>query len=389
MAVLAEINTIKEFKKIEGKDKIVFATFNENGYEVICDKSFEIGEKILRVSVDTVLPEKSEFEFLRTRCYSVKWGGFVIRTLKMGPAISQGIMYHLDDIKYVNIKKEKAGKDVSEILGIIKYDPELRKELNESKKYNKFQIFLLKNKFTGKFFRWFFIGRKQVKKSGYLKFVSKAGETNVQDFNDFILKREMKDFYVSEKVEGKNALYAVEKNKKGKYDFYYCSHNVVFKDGTESKNGGDYLRFANENNLKEKMIKWATEQELQTFAISGELCGPGIQKNIYGFDKLKFFMFDSFVDGVLQDRKWHNIVASTLGIETVPILKSYNESDFTDELFTVEFWKNQAKGKSVIGSCPKLREGIVVRNYDQLFGFKSKCKEYALAFNSKEQQEEE
>lgn len=385
---LASIQIISSFEDIEGKDEIKKVHFDKTNWDVIMNvkkDGSKVGDKVVYFEVNSLLPIKEEFEFLRKKCFSPSWNGFVIKAMKLGGMVSCGIALNIKEIKYIDLTKFKSGTDVTENLGVIKYDPEIRREAQESHKFNKFQVFLLKNKLTRNFFKWYFLERKRVKKSPYLTYVSKAGETNIQDYTDNILKRELKEFYVTEKLEGKNALYAIEKKKK-KYEFIYCSHNVVFSNKDTTGNSNDYYRFAIINNLEAKMLKLAKELESNTLAISGELCGPSIQGNIYNLSCLKFFVFDIFLDGKLLPENKHNDICKKLEIDRVPCLSLSvgDKGSFPENFFSVEYWKSQATGKSVIGTCPNLREGIVVRNTDQLFGFKSKCKVYILNSSNKE-----
>ena len=58
---LASIQLIKDLKPIEGKDRIELATIE--GWNVVVQKgSFEIGQKCVYCEIDSILPEKPEFE---------------------------------------------------------------------------------------------------------------------------------------------------------------------------------------------------------------------------------------------------------------------------------------------------------------------------------------
>ena len=88
MRKLASIKTITSIAPIEGKDLIGLATVD--GWQVIVQKSqFSPGDKCVYVEIDSVMPEKPEFEFLRKR-------DFRIRTMKMAGVLSQGICFPLD-----------------------------------------------------------------------------------------------------------------------------------------------------------------------------------------------------------------------------------------------------------------------------------------------------
>ena len=85
MRTLASIKTISDILPIDGKDRIVLAMVD--GWSVIVKKDeFQIGDNCVYIEIDSVLPEKPEFEFLRSK-------NFRIKTMKMAGVISQGICF--------------------------------------------------------------------------------------------------------------------------------------------------------------------------------------------------------------------------------------------------------------------------------------------------------
>lgn len=87
MRKLASIKTVSDIMPIEGKDRIVLAMID--GWSVIVKKDeFNIGDKCVYVEIDSVLPERPEFEFLRKN-------NFRIKTMKMAGCISSGICFPL------------------------------------------------------------------------------------------------------------------------------------------------------------------------------------------------------------------------------------------------------------------------------------------------------
>lgn len=87
MRKLASIQEICWIAPIEGKDRIELA--GVLGWQVIVVKGeYKVGDKVIFVEIDSVLPERPEFEFLRPK-------KFRIRTLKLKNVISQGICFPL------------------------------------------------------------------------------------------------------------------------------------------------------------------------------------------------------------------------------------------------------------------------------------------------------
>jgi len=77
---LAHIEIIEWVKPISGKDRIVLA--GVLGWTVIVQKDeYTVGDKVVFVEIDSVLPEKPEFEFLRKNKFRIK-------TMKMAGVLS-------------------------------------------------------------------------------------------------------------------------------------------------------------------------------------------------------------------------------------------------------------------------------------------------------------
>ena len=66
---LATIRTISELRPIEGADKIELAIVD--GWQVVVAKDVEhmVGDKVVYCEIDSFLPIRDEFEFLRKSSY--------------------------------------------------------------------------------------------------------------------------------------------------------------------------------------------------------------------------------------------------------------------------------------------------------------------------------
>jgi hypothetical protein len=185
--------TIKSLDPIEGKDRIVYAHFEENGYGVICSKDFQIGEKAVYFEVDSILPELPEYESFRARCYRPSLNGFLIKNMKMFKLYSNGLIMHQNEVPLIKEQKTVADLggiakrgDLTELTGVKKYEPEDDSSPADSDKRmpawkRMLKSFLMKHKAT----RW--LGKKLFlakKASGdfpsYL--ISKSDEDNIQNF---------------------------------------------------------------------------------------------------------------------------------------------------------------------------------------------------------------
>jgi RNA ligase (TIGR02306 family) len=72
MRKLASVQRIKEILPIEGADAIELAIVN--GWKVVVGKTVghKVGDLAVYCEIDSVLPERPEFEFLRDRNFRIK-----------------------------------------------------------------------------------------------------------------------------------------------------------------------------------------------------------------------------------------------------------------------------------------------------------------------------
>jgi hypothetical protein len=345
MRNLASIQKIKSLEPIEGKDRIELATIL--GWEVIVGKGeFQIGDLVVYCEYDTVLPERPEFEFLRKRCWNSFYKGFRIRNMKMGGVFSQGIVFSTDILPKNNWKEDT---DVTETLGIVKYDLEWILEQKggkqSTKKYGKIITYLLKFKL----FRNLFLTSKGQKRGFPTHIVSKTDETRVQVLEKAIEDNAGLQCYVTEKLDGQSGTYAYDGKK-----FYVCSRNLWLR----KDNNSNYWRIAKKYNLKSALKELYKLYDV--VALQGEIIGPGIQKNKYKKTDLEFYVFN-FISK--HDNKFIPL------FENFPFLNAWelNYVPFVDD---GEFYLSNnvkeiveySKGRSMLADIP--REGVVIRSVD-------------------------
>ena len=117
---LAHIEKIEWITPIEGKDRIVLA--GVLGWTVIVQKAdYAVGDNVVFCEIDSVFPEKPEFEFLRSKHFRIK-------TMKMSGVLSQGICFPLSILPEGNYE---IGDDVTELIGITQYEATMDKESND------------------------------------------------------------------------------------------------------------------------------------------------------------------------------------------------------------------------------------------------------------------
>lgn len=119
MSIERTLATIQEIKSIEphpNADKMEIATIL--GWRVCVKKGeFKPNDRIVYCEVDSVMPEKPEYEFLRPRHFRIK-------TIKLRGAVSQGICFPISILPVTPIEAASfhTGMDVTDILDIHKYE---------------------------------------------------------------------------------------------------------------------------------------------------------------------------------------------------------------------------------------------------------------------------
>lgn len=119
MRNLASIQRISSIEPIEGADKIELAYIL--GWHCVVNKNvFKEGDLCVYYEIDSFLPIKEEYEFLRSSSYRNNdfiGEGFKIKTMKFRGQISQGLALPIPD----GITGE-VGTDLTEKLGVKKWE---------------------------------------------------------------------------------------------------------------------------------------------------------------------------------------------------------------------------------------------------------------------------
>lgn len=358
MRKLASVRQISAIRPIEGADRIVVAQVD--GWECVVKKDeFHEGDLIVYVEVDSVMPERPEFEFLRDR-------KFRVRTIKLRGQVSQGLVLPMSILPDGDYPLDT---DVTEILGVKKYDPEAQQEaalLQHQPKppKNAFVRFMMR-------FGWYrklFVKPKR-KRDGFPNWISKTDETRIQNLPMlFEIERDMGTrFSVTEKMDGQSATYYLRRISKRKYEFGVCSRNIRLSTPDDSSYWTVAQKYDIEGVLKSLI------GDHTTIVMQGEICGNAIQGNKYHISGYELFVFNL----IYPDHKCTTAEIAGLcapyGIRTVPILEVGKTLPGTiAEL--VEY----SKGNSVVCKGQK-REGVVMRNTQNNISFKVINPDFLLA----------
>ena len=335
---LATIRKITDIRPIEGADMIELATVGGWSVVVAKDVGHKVGNSVVYCEIDSFLPIKEEFEFLRKSSYK-KMGdqeGFRLKTIRLRGQLSQGLILPISVVpitQFASAYDLPEGLDVTEMLGIVKYEPPIPAEL------------------AGKV------------KGGFPSFLHKTDEERVQnlvkEYDEYKLTSEHQ-FYMTEKLDGSSATYYMNKG-----EFGVCSRNLELLE-TE---GNTFWKVARELDLENKL------RDKGNICLQGELIGEGIQGNPYKIKGQTVHFFNAF-DIDKQVRFGINeflVLLDDMELSSVPIL---DVAMLLPE--TVTDMLELAEGKSRLNNNTE-REGVVVRSLDNTISFKAISNKFLLS----------
>ena len=332
MRDLASICTIEKVWPLEGKDKVQGAGFKENAYEVMVSKDIQPDMLVAFIQEGAVLPVCETWEWLRKRCYRDNLNGkegFLIKPQKFSGIKSWGLAVPLNELGLDEsiTKKFKAGDDISDLLGIWKYEPaeDASPTKGESKKaYPKWVKFCLGHTVT----RW--IGRiwqKRHQNSGGgfpSELISKSDETTIQNMKGALEKFAEDQVVVTAKMEGQSFTVIPVFGKRGfivkkkaVVGAYVCSRNNAYKLEDKSLFWDMMRKYDIVKKMKEL---WTTEHK--AVILQGEQVGPSIQDNIYDFKQNHWYLFAAKDYDSLKQVTYEEQVkiADKFGMRVVPLL---------------------------------------------------------------------
>lgn len=231
---LVSIQNIDALDPIPGADNIVSARVM--GWNIVVKKGeFTVGDPCVFFEIDSVLPDGPSWsEFMRPR-------GFRIRTIRLRGVLSQGLAL---PVTILGDTEPQRDVDLSGGLGVTKYEP----VITDTRE--------IAGPFPAR--------------------VPKTDEIRLQSALGVLEEIRGLPFYVTTKCDGVSATYVRTDG-----GLVVASRNWALVPGA-----GHAWRLAERYQL--------TNRIPVDFAIQGEICGPGVQKNRLGLDAVDLFVFNVY-----------------------------------------------------------------------------------------------
>lgn len=262
---LASIQKIKNLEPISGADAIEKATVL--GWSVVVKKNeFKIEDPCVYLEIDSILPARPEFAFLEKNRYRIK-------TIRLRGQISQGICFPLSVLPPGDYQE---GRDVTETLGVVKYEPPIPAHLAGK----------IKGEFPG--------------------FIPKTDEPRIQTCPEILEQFAGEEFYATEKIDGTSVTFFVKDE-----NLEVCTRRLCLA----FDENNTYFKIAKELDLQAKL-----KDSRQKLAIQGEIAGEQIQENYLKLHGQKLFVFNIYDFAAGKYLAWEEVkrLCSQWKLEIVP-----------------------------------------------------------------------
>jgi RNA ligase (TIGR02306 family) len=336
---LASFRTVSEILPIEGADKIEIAKID--GWQVVTQKGWATpGKLVIYFEVDSFLPIRPEFEFLRKSGYRAHpeiGEGFRLKTIKLRGELSQGLimpinelfppMENPDDVgkwglwnsaigprklEYVPRPNEESqpnvaledGEDLTEVLKVKLWEAPIKACL------------------------------KGMARGNFPSFIPKTDQERVQNLKKYFGRWDKdRRYQVTLKLDGssmtvyrrrlfmnaegglttdrENATYEMPA------EIGVCSRNLDLKRDDTSV----FFKVFDMENLEEKINAIANHLN-EDIALQGEVMGPGVQGNREKFPEYRFYVYDiwSITKQAYKDPSATWVLCDNFGLRHVPLV---------------------------------------------------------------------
>jgi len=311
MRSLVTIQNVKSISPIPDSDFLELAHIM--GWQCVAKKGeFKEGDLGVYFEVDSFLPVDERYEFLRGSSFrdnADNGQGFRIKTMRMRGQLSQGLLLPLNN--FPELAGCNAGDDVTEKLNVKKwYIPETANAGGT------------------------IIGERP-------HGIPASDEIRIQSALELLDELNGRPYYITTKMDGTSGIVYYIDGKIG-----CCSRNKEIKDELDALYWLPVYKYG----LKEKFPKLN-----RNIVLTGEICGPGIQKNKLRLTEIEWYVFDVKDADANRYLPYDDAVklCEELGLKTVPLEERGDAFNYS-----LETLLEKSRGKYPSGLD---KEGIVVR----------------------------
>lgn len=331
MRKLATIQKIKDITPIENADNLELAKIL--GWQVVIPKNtYKPGEYVIYFEIDSLLPDETKYEFLKKSSWNKTFNKIRIKTIRLRGCLSQGLIMSTKSYLDINFDVLSEGDDLSDLLGVEKYEPPVPVSLaGESRSFS-----------------WP---------------ITKTDETRIQqDPEGFVSSMKEKEFYITVKLDGTSASFI-----KTEDSFHVCSRNLSMKE----KEGNKYWEICKKYSIREKLEKYFEETGV-ALSIQGEIVGPGIQKNPLNLSEHELYVFNLVNTNHNKKISYDEMIeiCNSFNLKAVPIIMRGQNFNFRNMEELLDFAEFKYKEFFPTAHANQEAEGIVVRTFDNEISFK-------------------
>jgi len=349
---LASAQKIVKITPIEGADAIETAMVL--GWEIVIKKGeYQVGDLCCYIQIDTVVPEKPEYEFLRERKFRVK-------TIKLRKQISQGLIVPLPEGNW------SEGDDLTDIIGVKKYEkvdnnPVRYEKRRKPKTWYGRYVYNFKYNFL---YKWFpFLLKKE--RSDFPKpLVSITDEERIQNIPNVLETHAGKNFIVSYKLDG-SSITIIHNKVFGKSKYRICSRRFELHDKQN-----DWYKVFTDTVFKihiEKLVKLFNTNDI---IVQGEAIGK-FNGNHHKLQRDEIRLFNIYVNGKRLNQKRFIEVCTSNGIPHCPLYKEIVLNHTLPEILKI------SEIKDILNPHVEV-EGLVWRCVEDNLSFKVINNKYLL-----------
>ena len=311
---LASVQRVLDIVPIANADAIEAVRIN--GWQCVVKKNtFAVGDRGVFFEIDAVPPDLPQYRFLWTPKAAAPAEGtrpekFRIRTMTLRGCLSQGLFIPLAE---AGVGDDAAdGEDVSERLGVTKYDPPLPPGSGD-----------LRGPFP--------------------RLPPRTDEERVQSAPTLLDELRGHPYVVTLKCDGTSATFLVDPDDGA---FHACGRNWSIREGDNV-----YWSVARRHDLEAKLRARGGR-----YALQGEICGPGIQRNRLGLAGSSLFVFSAYdlVEHRFLPDDEMRALAAELGLTPVPLVEE-------GDAFAHDLASLLKLAEGLYPGTKNEREGVVVR----------------------------